>query len=76
MEEIKKNPRGTAGMTLEVRVEVARKGGIATSRNKAHMSRIGKIGGTKVSQDKAHMSRIGRIGGSKPYRKIEGEDEV
>lgn len=64
MENSEKRPRGTAAMDLETRREVARKGGLAVSQNRAHMSAIGKKGGASVSKNKAHMSEIGRKGGS------------
>ena len=56
-------PRGTAAMTPETRQEVARKGGLAVSRNKQHMAEIGRKGGVAVSRNKEHMAEIGRKGG-------------
>lgn len=47
------------------RREAARKGGLAVSRDRAHMAQIGRKGGEKVSQDREHMSRIGKKGGEK-----------
>ena len=55
--------RGTAAMTLEKRREVARSGGLTTSRNRSHMSAIGKKGGATTSQNREHMAQIGRKGG-------------
>ncbi len=50
-------------MTPETRQEVARKGGLAVSRNKQHMAEIGRKGGVAVSRNKEHMAEIGRKGG-------------
>jgi general stress protein YciG len=58
-----KRPRGTAAMDPKTRQEVARKGGLAVSRNRAHMSSIGRKGGQSVSQNRDHMAEIGRRGG-------------
>lgn len=44
--------------TPEQRAEIARKGGLTTSADRAHMAEIGKKGGSKTSQDRAHMSEI------------------
>lgn len=60
-----KSGKGTAGMSPEVRQEVARKGGLAISANKEHMAAIGRKGGQAISRDRDHMSRIGQVGGSK-----------
>jgi hypothetical protein len=57
-----KKPRGAASFDLETRARVARLGGLALSRNRAHMSALGKIGGKVVSADRAHMARIGKLG--------------
>lgn len=56
--------RGTAAMDEGTRREVARKGGIAVSQNKQHMSEIGRKGGLSVSKNKEHMANIGRKGGA------------
>ncbi|MCM2323696.1 MAG: hypothetical protein NDJ90_10590 [Oligoflexia bacterium] len=56
--------RGTAAMDPETRKEVARKGGLAVSRNRQHMAEIGKKGGLSVSKNKEHMAKIGRKGGA------------
>lgn len=56
--------RGTAAMSPEVRREVARKGGLAVSRNREHMAAIGQKGGQTVSQDREHMAAIGKKGGA------------
>lgn len=37
--------RGFASMDPELQKQIARKGGLATSQNKAHMSQIGTKGG-------------------------------
>ena len=46
------------------RAEAARKGGLAVSANRQHMSEIGRRGGRTVSQDRRYMSRIGEKGGA------------
>jgi len=56
--------RGTAAMDQETRKEVARKGGLAVSRNRQHMAEIGRKGGQAVSKNREHMARIGRKGGA------------
>lgn len=61
--ETPRRPRGTAAMAPEVRKEVARKGGLAVSRNRQHMAEIGRKGGQSVSKNRAHMAAIGRKGG-------------
>ncbi len=60
-----KRLRGTAAMSPEVRREVARKGGLAASANRARMAEIGRKGGKSVSANREHMSAIGRKGGAK-----------
>lgn len=55
--------RGLASADPKTRMEVARKGGMAVSRNREHMAAIGRKGGQTVSQDRQHMSNIGRKGG-------------
>ena len=64
-----KMAKGTAAMSKEVRTEVARKGGIAASRDRARMAEIGRKGGLAVSANKAHMAEIGRKGGSASQKK-------
>lgn len=56
--------RGTAAMDQKTRQEVARKGGLAVSRNRQHMAEIGKKGGLTVSKNRDHMAEIGRKGGA------------
>jgi hypothetical protein len=56
--------RGTAAMDPQTRKEVARKGGLAVSRNRQHMSEIGRKGGQSVSKNREHMAKIGRKGGA------------
>lgn len=56
--------RGTAAMDPNTRQEVARKGGLAVSRNKEHMASIGRRGGQSVSKNREHMANIGRKGGA------------
>lgn len=58
-----RKPRGTAAMDPQTRQEVARKGGLAVSRNRQHMAEIGKKGGQSVSKNRDHMAEIGRKGG-------------
>ncbi len=55
--------RGTAAMDPATRQEVARKGGLAVSRNRQHMAEIGRKGGQSVSKNREHMASIGRKGG-------------
>lgn len=56
--------RGTAAMDPQTRKEVARKGGLAVSRNRQHMAEIGRKGGQTVSKNRDHMAQIGRKGGA------------
>lgn len=49
--------------TKMTREEAGRKGGIAVSRDRAHMAAIGRKGGESVSQNREHMSTIGHKGG-------------
>ncbi len=60
--EAGRRPRGTAAMDPATRQEVARKGGLAVSRNRQHMAEIGRKGGQTVSKNKEHMAAIGRKG--------------
>lgn len=60
-----KPKRGMAAMSEATQKEVARKGGLTISQDRAHMSRIGKVGGTKVSRDRAYMQALGKKGGAK-----------
>lgn len=53
-----------------LRTEVARQGGLAISKNKAHMAEIGRKGGLSVSKDRAHMSRIGKLSAMKRPKKV------
>src|ERR1700745_4159315 len=66
--------RGTAAMDQETRKEVARKGGLAVSRNRQHMAEIGRKGGQSVSRNREHMAQIGRKGGA-ASRGTRGEGE-
>jgi general stress protein YciG len=50
--------------TPEQAREAGRKGGIAVSQDRSHMSRIGRRGGEVVSGDRKHMAEIGRKGGA------------
>lgn len=42
------------------------KGGKAVSRNRAHMSKIGRVVGAKASRSREHMAARGRKGGRAP----------
>jgi general stress protein YciG len=55
--------RGLAKADQRTRKRVAREGGQAVSRNRAHMAEIGRRGGVAVSRDRKHMAEIGRKGG-------------
>src|SRR4051794_2175900 len=61
--QTRKGLRGTAAMDPDTRQEVARKGGLAVSRNRQHMAEIGRKGGQTVSKNRDHMAAIGRKGG-------------
>jgi len=61
--ERRRGARGTAAMDPKTRQEVARKGGLAVSRNRQHMAEIGRKGGQTVSKNREHMATIGRKGG-------------
>ena len=61
---VRQGARGTAAMDPKTRQEVARKGGLAVSRNKQHMAEIGRKGGQSVSKNREHMAQIGRKGGA------------
>lgn len=63
VERKRSGARGTAAMDPKTRQEVARKGGLAVSRNKQHMAEIGRKGGQAVSKNREHMASIGRKGG-------------
>lgn len=56
--------RGTAAMDSVTRREVARKGGLAVSSNRAHMVEIGRKGGQSISKNREHMAKIGQKGGT------------
>ena len=58
--------RGFAGMDAEKRRLIARKGGQAVSRNRQHMSEIGRRGGVASggSQRQAEASDSGGLGGA------------
>jgi general stress protein YciG len=62
--EKRSGARGTAAMDQATRKEVARKGGLAVSRNREHMAEIGRKGGQSVSKNRDHMAKIGRKGGA------------
>jgi general stress protein YciG len=73
-----KSARGTAAMDPETRREVARKGGLAVSRNRNHMAQIGKKGGQSISRDRDHMAKIGKKGGetSRTGRRSHEDDKL
>jgi general stress protein YciG len=50
--------------TPEKAREAGRKGGMAVSQDRGHMSRIGRRGGQAVSGDREYMAQIGRKGGT------------
>lgn len=56
------------------RKQASRLGGLAVSRDHAHMVEIGRKGGQKVSADRAHMSEIGRCGGARARVAKESND--
>ena len=53
---MKQAKKGFGSMNREKAAFIQRKGGLAVSKNKKHMARIGKIGGTKTSQDRTFIS--------------------
>lgn len=56
--------KGTAHeFTPEEARAAGRKGGVAVSRDRAHMAVIGRKGGVAVSKNREHMAVIGRKGG-------------
>ena len=70
--------RGFAGMDVEKRREIARRGGKAAhAQGRAHRftteeaRAAGKKGGDSVSKDRSHMAAIGRLGGIKNRRRTE-----
>jgi general stress protein YciG len=70
--------RGFAGMDVEKRREIARRGGKAAhAQGRAHRftteeaRAAGKKGGDSVSRDREHMAAIGRLGGIKNRRRAE-----
>jgi len=67
-------PRGTAAMDPETRREVARKGGLAVSRNKQHMAEIGRKGGAAAASNPENMrkAQLASIEARK-IRPLEGE---
>lgn len=46
--------RGFASISPERRKEIARKGGLAVSQNKQHMSEIGRQGGVKSGESRTN----------------------
>jgi general stress protein YciG len=73
--EKKTGARGTAAMDQETRKEVARKGGLAVSKNREHMAEIGRKGGQAVSKNREHMAKIGRKGGAASRGSVKGPGE-
>ena len=67
---------GLASADPETRKAVARKGGVAVSKNREHMASIGRKGGQTVSQDRQHMSQIGRKGGEAVSRDRQHMSEI
>jgi general stress protein YciG len=74
--DAKTSNRGLASADPETRKAVARKGGVAVSKNREHMASIGRKGGQTVSQDRAHMSQIGRKGGEAVSRDRQHMSEI
>ncbi|WP_099207253.1 general stress protein [Xanthomonas citri] len=73
--------RGFATMSVEMRLELARRGGrAAQASGNAHRFsseraiEAGRKGGQAVSQDKEHMARIGKKGGSAKHARVALED--
>nr|WP_039517255.1 stress-induced protein [Xanthomonas arboricola] len=73
--------RGFATLSVEARLELARRGGRATqaSGNGHRFSseravEAGRKGGRAISQDKEHMSRIGKKGGSAKHARTALDD--
>lgn len=62
--------RGAAAMSPENRTIVARKGGLSTSKDKAHMAAIGRKGALScyAKHGREHFSRIGKKGGAAPRK--------
>lgn len=69
MADLPKKPRGTAAMDPTTRKEVARKGGLAISRDRARMAALGRIGGAKRAEDREAMAEMGRKGGKNRWQK-------
>lgn len=74
--DAKTSNRGLASADPETRKAVARKGGVAVSKNREHMASIGRKGGQTVSQDRQHMSQIGRKGGEAVSRDRQHMSEI
>lgn len=49
---------GFAGMNPELQKEIARKGGLALSRNREHMSAIGRKGGEASRKKKVNAGDV------------------
>lgn len=77
-EEKQKKPRGTAGMSPEVRKRVQSAGGKKISNDREWMREIGRRGGLSVSKNKAHMSEMGKKGAAvrNGKRKDKGTQDV
>ena len=59
--------RGFQLISKEKRTEIARLGGLAVSKNKEHMSKIGRKGGQ--THDRDFFVKIGKIGGKSSRKK-------
>jgi general stress protein YciG len=75
-EEVTKKKRGVALFSAEERMRFAQMGGLAVSKNRKHMSEIGKKGGLATSKDKEHMKELGRRGGSNKKKRAHDEQEA
>lgn len=77
-EQKNKKPRGTAGMSPEVRKRVQSNGGKKISSDREWMREIGRRGGLAVAKNKAHMSEMGKKGAlvRENKRKAKGTENV
>lgn len=73
----KKSLRGVLGMNPEDRARVCRLGGLAVSRNRAHMAALGRIGGKTLARKygKEHFRKLGKLGGSAKALNLANREE-
>lgn len=57
---LKERRTGITVATKERRIEIAKMGGVAISRNKEHMANIGRSGGKVAAAKPGYMSELGR----------------